>query len=141
MRKRGGGVTKLMLVSLKKRGLFLIIDRVNCRFLTIQSFNALRKDSLINRSLTNSTHYVFFKLNGPGAKSLKNFMNGFSVRLKSGQSVWDVFNKNIQKTNTRYAYLLLCISPRLASHKCMSNFLISNEGNMVSFHDSDSDSE
>ena len=106
-------------------------------FFCVQSFNVLKKQSKAHPSFQNSTHVCFFK-NNTEARALKRYMSNFSIPLKNGLSVWETYQKYVQKKP--FAYLLLCISPRFARQTAYSNILHASKGHMMSFHDS-SDSE
>ena len=109
-------------------------------FFNVNSFSVLRKDSIVHRSIQNSTHLIFFKTR-LDTRSLKNFMGNFSLQLKGNQSLWDIYNKHIQKSSTQFAYLLLCVSPKCRKSTCYTNILMQSSGPMISFHESDSESE
>ena len=58
------------------------------------------------------------------------------MRLKGGMSVYDVFEKYIQKSS-RFSFLLLCVSPRFRKNLVMTNVLMSSSGPLRTFHESD----
>lgn len=107
-------------------------------FFSVQSFDVLKKQSKAHPSFQQSTHVCFFK-NNTEARSLKRYMANFSIPLKKGLSVWEVYQRYVQKRP--FAYLLLCISPRFARQTAHSNILHQEPGHMMSFHESSSDSE
>ena len=109
-------------------------------FFCVQSFSVLRKDSLVNRSVLNSTHLCFFRT-AQDARTIKYFMGNFSLRLKSSQSLWDVFQKYIQRSNAPFGYLLLCVSPKCRVNTVFTNILMCSDGPMIGFHESDDDSD
>ena len=106
-------------------------------FFCVQSFNVLKKQSRAHPSFQNSTHVCFFK-NNTEARALKRYMANFSIPLKGNLSVWETYQRYVQKKP--FAYLLLSISPRFARQTAYSNILHSSKGHMMSFHES-SDSE
>ena len=109
-------------------------------FFCVNSYSILRKDSILNRVTLNSSHLIFFR-SRLDTRSLRHFMGNFSLQLKGSQSLWDVFNKYIQKSPTQYSYLLLCVSPKSRKSTCYSNILMQSDGPMLSFHESDSESD
>ena len=108
-------------------------------FFLIQSVGPLKKDNLANKSVIQSSHFVFFK-SSYDSRSLKHFLNNFDIRLKGGMSVYEVFEKYIQKSG-RFCYLVLSVSPRLSKNAVLTNFLLGSEGVVRTFQESDSEDE
>lgn len=103
-------------------------------FFVVQTIGILKKQHKLNNSFSQSTHVIFFR-NAHEGKALKRYMNNFSLKLKGGVTVFDVFERFIQKK--KFSYLLLCVSPRCDYNTAFSNILMSSDGPMLSFHESD----
>ena len=108
-------------------------------FFLVQSAGPLKKDNLCNKSVIQSSHFVFFKSSYDG-RSLRHFLNNFDIRLKGGMSVYECFDKYIQKSG-RFCYLVLCVSPRLSKNAVLTNFLLGSEGVVRTFQESDSEDD
>ena len=107
-------------------------------FFTVNSFGGLRKDNVLNKCILNSTHLIFFKCTQEG-RSIKNFMQQFELQLKSDLTLWAVYQKYIQRSNSRFSYLFLCVSPKSVCPTAYSNILMASDGPLVSYHLSDDD--
>lgn len=103
-------------------------------FVICQSVDVLKKAHKINNSISQATHYVFFR-NLTQNKSICRFLNNFSIKLKGGQSLAEVFEKYVQ--STIFAYLVICVSPRCKITTAFSNILLNSDGPMLAFHEDD----
>ena len=108
-------------------------------FVNFQTFMPLYKRHTLHPAISQSTNLVFFR-NANNHLCLKRFMLNYNVKLKKGQTLYDVYKRFIQKE--RFNYLMIDISPTAKCSKAYSHMLLCDTKPMLSFHDSDlSDSE
>ena len=103
-------------------------------FLCLQSFDIVKKQSKLHNVFLNSSHLIFFRT-AHDSKAIKRYLNNYDITLKSSVSLWQIFQKYVQ--SKRYAYMLICVSPRCEKQTVFSNILMNAEGPMLSFHESD----
>lgn len=107
-------------------------------FYCVQSFDIIKKQSKLNNVFLNSTHIVFFRTSHD-AKSVKRYLGNYEIALESSVDLWHIFQKYIQ--TKKHAYMIICVSPRCEKQTVFSNVLLKEEGNMLSFHESDGEDE
>ena len=107
-------------------------------FINFQTFDPLYKNNALNPAVTQSTNLVFFR-NANDHIRLKRFLRNYNIKLKKGQSLYSVYDRFVNKE--LYGYLMLDVSPTAKSSKAYSRMLLCDPKPMLSFHDSDSDSE
>ena len=107
-------------------------------FYSLQSFDIIKKQSKLNNVFLNSTHIVFFRT-AHDAKSIKRYLGNYEIALKSSVDLWHIFQKYIQ--TKRFAYMLICVSPRCERQTVYSNVLLRDDGPMLSFHESDGEDD
>lgn len=100
-------------------------------FFISQSVQILRKNHKLNCIISQLSYVVLFR-NILEGKSLRRFLNNLTIKMKSNMSLSDVYDKFIQ--NKKHSYLLICVSPRANKCTAFSNILLSEPGNMLSFH-------
>lgn len=103
-------------------------------FINFQTFMPLYKKHALHCTISQSTNLVFFR-NSSNSVCLKRFMANYSIRLKKGQTLYDVFKRFIQKE--RFSYLMIDVSPTAKCATAYSNMLLCDKKPMLSFHDSD----
>lgn len=106
-------------------------------FFSVQSFDIVKKQSKLNNVFLNSSHVIFFRT-AHDCKSIKRFLNNYEIALQGSTTLFDIFKKYIQ--TKRFAYMLICVSPRCEKQSVFSNVLMKEKGLMLSFHEL-SDSE
>ena len=100
-------------------------------FLLFQSFDMFYKRNPLNPILQQSTRLILFKSVSNFA-SLKRWLNGYSIKLKANQTLFDCFND--LTTGDKYAYLILDLSPNLNSPHVYSNILYADPRPLLVFH-------
>ena len=108
-------------------------------FVNFQTFSPLRMRHALQPAISQSTNLVFFR-NPNNHLCLKRFLSNYNIKLKKGQTLYEVYKRFIQKE--RFNYLMIDISPTAKFSKAYSHMLLCDTKPMLSFHDSDlSDSE
>ena len=105
-------------------------------FVLLQSVSVLKKNHKLHGAVSQSTHMIFFR-NLLEGRSICRYLSNLSIKLKGGISLSEVFERYIQ--TKVYSYLLLLVSPRMSQSKALSNILISSEGPLFRFDDSEED--
>ena len=99
-------------------------------FMLLQSYDCFYKRHPLNGILQNSTFLVLFK-SVSNFTSLKRWLNGYCVRLKGNQTLYDVYRDHMLAD--RYAYLIVDLSHSLKSPHVYSNILHSDKRPMLVF--------
>lgn len=107
-------------------------------FYCVQSFDIIKKQSKLNNVFLNSSHIIFFRT-AHDAKSIKRYLGNYEIALKSNANLWQIFQKYVQ--SKRFAYMIICVSPRCERQTVYSNVLLKEEGPMLSFHESDGEED
>ena len=107
-------------------------------FINFQTFMPLYKKHALHSAVSQSTNLVFFR-NANNHLCLKRFLANYDIKLKKWQTLYNVYEKFIQKE--RFNYLMLYVSPTAKCSKAYSHMLLCDLKPMLSFHDSDSDSD
>lgn len=117
---------------------FTVHHRMAHCFFTIQSVAALKKDSVLNRSVSQSSHMVYFR-NQHDARSMRTHLSNYSsLQLMGGQSLFELYQKYVQRA--RFMYIIVNISAKARVNSVYSNILLDSPGFMMAFHD-DSENE
>ena len=103
-----------------------------------QSVSILKKSSKIQSSIANATHFIIFRYIME-SKALKRFLSSLGLKMKSGLSISEIYEKYILPK--RYSYFLICISSRALRATAYSNILHESDGNMISYHDSEDEED
>ena len=107
--------------------------------LSVQSFDIIKKQSKLNNVFMNSSHIIFFRT-AHDVKSIRRYLGNYEIALKSPTlTLWQIFQKFVQ--TKQFAYMLICVSPRCKRQTVFSNVLMKDDGPMLSFHESDSESD
>ena len=100
-------------------------------FLCLQTYDCFYKRSKINFCLQNCSHLILFK-SVSNFTSLKRWLNGYAIKLKANQTLFDCFQERI--IGDKYAYLVLDLSPSLKSPHVYSNILLADPRPLLVFH-------
>ena len=100
-------------------------------FMLFQSFDIFYKRNPMNSVLQQCNRLFLFK-SISNFSSLKRWLNGYSIKLKANQTLFDCFKDVI--SGDKYAYLVLDLSPKLDSPHVYSNILFADPRPMLVFH-------
>ena len=103
-----------------------------------QSVGILKKNHKLCSCISQATHFVLFR-NIVESKSLIRFLGSLSIKMKSGLSLSDTYEKYILPH--RYAYICLNVSPRSEKSTAFSNILLCDSGSMLSFHEDEEEDD
>ena len=107
-------------------------------FFVCQSVSVLKKNHKLNEIISQASDYIIFR-NLTEHRSICRFLNNFSIKLKDGLRLSDVYSRYIQLK--QFAYIYVSVSPRANQCTAYSDILMSSEGCMISYHDSDTENE
>ena len=107
-------------------------------FYVAQQYDIFLKSSKLNGLLLNSTHLVLWRSNHD-FKSIKRNLDKYYVRLKGGLTLWKIFERYVQ--SDQFKFLLICVSPLCRRPSVFMNTLMSSDDPVLSFHQSDSETE
>lgn len=106
-------------------------------FLCLHSYDIFLKASKLNVILMNSSHLIFFKSSHDG-RGAKRVMSQYILNLKGGQTLFDVYKRQVLEKN--FQYIIVCISPQSTKPSVWSQVLLAEESPALCFNES-SDSE
>ena len=107
-------------------------------FYVAQQYDIFLKSSKLNGLLLNSTHLVLWRSNHD-FKSIKRKLDKYYVKLKGGLTLWKIFERYVQ--SDQFKFLLICVSPLCRRPSVFMNTLMSSDDPVLSFHQSDSETE
>lgn len=102
-------------------------------FMCLHSYDIFLKASKLNVILMNSSHLIFFK-SSHDARAAKRHMNQYMLNLKSGQTLYDVYKRQVLEKN--FSYIIACISPMCTKPTVWGQVLLTEDNPMLSFHES-----
>ena len=85
----------------------------------------------------NSSHLIFFKT-AHDARAAKRLMGQYMLNLKGGQTLFDIYKRQVLEKN--FSYILVALSPLSTKPSVWSQVLLAEECPMLCFNKS-SDSE
>ena len=104
----------------------------------LHSYDIFLKASKLNVILMNSSHLVFFK-STHDARSARRYMNNYEINLKAGQTLFDVYKREVLGKN--FKYIIACISPMCTKPTLWGQVLLSEDEPMTSYHESSDDDD
>lgn len=107
-------------------------------FYVAQQYDMFLKSSKLNGLLVNSTHIVLWRSNHD-VKTIKRNLDRYFVKLKGDLTLWKIFERYVQ--SEQYKFLLICVSPLCRRPSVWMNTLMSSDDQVLSFHESDSESD
>lgn len=107
-------------------------------FLCLHSYDIFLKASKLNVILMNSSHLIFFKT-AHDARAAKRLMSQYILNLKGGQSLFDVYKRQVLEKN--FSYIIVALSPLSTKPSVWSQVLLAEEAPMLCYNESSSDSE
>ena len=107
-------------------------------FLCLHSYDIFLKASKLNVILMNSSHLIFFKT-AHDARAAKRLMGHYMLNLKGGQTLFDVYKRQVLEKN--FSYIVVALSPLSTKPSVWSQVLLAEECPMLCFNESSSDSD
>ena len=98
--------------------------------LCLQTFECFYKRHVLNPVLYQSTALFLFR-SVSTFNSLKRWLNSYQIRLRGKESLYDIYRRYI--LGSKWAYLVLDLSPFLSEPRCYSQILRSDPRPMLLF--------
>ena len=76
---------------------------------------------------------MFFK-SSHDARAAKRHMNNYEINLKAGQTLFDVYKREVLGKN--FNYVIACVSPMCTKPTLWGRVLLAEDGPMTSYHES-----
>lgn len=86
----------------------------------------------------NSSHLVFFK-SSHDAKAARRHMNNYLIKLKGGQTLFDVYKREVLEKN--FNYVIAAISPMCKKPTVWGQILLAEDCPMLAYHESSDEDE
>ena len=99
-------------------------------FLLLQTFDIFYKRHPLNGALQQCSKLILFR-SVSNLSSLKRWLNGYCIRLKSNQTLFDIYKSHVLADN--FAYLIIDLSHNLKSPHVYSNILYKDQRPMIVF--------
>ena len=117
--------------SLLRRISSIQIHHLKLRLLiSLQTFECFYKKHVLNPVLYQCTALFLFR-SVSSFSSLKRWLNSYQIRLCGNQKLYDIYQNYI--LGSKFAYLLLDLSPFLSEPRCYSQILRKDSRPMLLF--------
>ena len=99
-------------------------------FLLLQSYDCFMKKNPLNPAVQNCEKLILFR-SMSNFTSLKRWLNGYCIRLKGNQTLYEVYKEHILAD--RFAYLIIDLSHDLKSPRVYSHILHNDKRPLIVF--------